>query len=343
LKPDCSIVVVTYNSAECIDRCLDACLRFELPVIVVDNASSDATLAEVAKRPQVLLLRNDTNEGFAAAINAGIQAAATPKVLLLNPDAEPVTGLIFLNAAVDGTVVGAAGGRLLGSDGIEQVGFQHRRLPTPWTLAFEVLGFNRLFPGNPVNRRYRLSAPAEFVEQPAGAFLLIHKSAWSAIGGFDETFYPAWFEDVDFCKRLLDAGYKIRYVPEAVAIHEGGHSFRKIEWRTRQVQWYVSLLRYGSKHFSWSGRALVCTALIVASVPRAIVGLWTQRSAEALVVFSRVLALSFRFLTGRGEAGVPRRSIKTAQTYALDPLSGACVSGVTAVRHKISQPDGFNG
>ena len=343
MRTDCSIVVIAYNSGGCIGRCLDACLPLGLPVLVVDNASSDETVAQVTQRSNVRLIRNSENLGFAAAANLGIRASETGKVLLLNPDAEPVSGIEEFIAAVDGGSIGAAGGRLLNLDGTEQSGFQVRTLPTPWTLAFEVLGLNRLFPNNPVNRRYRQQSPAEFVEQPAGAFLMIQKSAWEAVGGFDESFYPAWFEDVDFCKRLLDAGYRIRFVPEAAARHEGGHSFKRLEWKAKQVQWYVSLLRYGSKHYSWAGRALVCTAVFAASVPRALVGLWTQRSAEPLVVCKEVMGHSLRFLTGRREAGVPRGRIVTAQQYALDPLSGACVSGVTTVRRKISQPDGFNG
>ncbi len=75
-----------------------------------------------------------------------------------------------------------------------------------------MLGLNRLWPGNPVNRRYRcldldLEAAAD-VEQPAGAFLLIRRDAWQALGGFDEGFHPIWFEDVDFLKRARDAGYR---------------------------------------------------------------------------------------------------------------------------------------
>lgn len=336
---------MTYNAAEWVGKCLDACLRFHWPVIVVDNASTDATLAEVRKRPAVQILAQAENRGFAGGANIGIAAAATPKVLLLNPDAEPVGGLEALSLAVDGVSVGAAGGRLISSDGDEQRGFQYRSLPTPLTLAFEILGVNRVFPGNPVNRKYRHPMPTEAgdVEQPAGAFLLVHKEAWLTINGFDETFHPAWFEDVDFCKRLLTAGYRIRYVREAVVIHEGGYSFRNMEWREKQVQWYVSLLRYVSKHFSRLGRTLVCTSLLVALAPRALAGLWMERDAGPLVVVKRVFWLACRHLAGRGEDGVSRRSKKSAQPYALDRLSGACVSGVTAVRHEISQPDGFNG
>ena len=87
-----------------------------------------------------------------------------------------------------------------------------------------MLGLNRIWPGNPVNRRYRTASPNRLVdvEQPAGAFLMVRRSAWSALGGFDENFFPIWFEDVDFCKRLHDAGLKIVFLPGCGRPPSGG-------------------------------------------------------------------------------------------------------------------------
>ena len=134
-----------------------------------------------------------------------------------------------------------------------QAGFAVRRLPTPLALALEVLLINRLWPGNSVNWHYRcygfnLDEPAE-IEQPAGAFLMFRREVWESLGGLDEGFYPIWFEDVDFCKRLRDHGYHVYYEPRAVATHLGGHSIRKILLEKRELYWYGSLLKYCSKHF----------------------------------------------------------------------------------------------
>ena len=78
---------------------------------------------------------------------------------------------------------------------------------------------------------------------------MFRREVWQRLGGFDTQFYPLWFEDVDFCKRACDLGLKIQYVPQVTARHQGGHSIAGLDWACREVYWYVSLLRYASKHF----------------------------------------------------------------------------------------------
>lgn len=299
------IVVVTYNSADVIDGCLEACLQVPgAQVVVVDNASADDTADRVGRWSGVRLIANDTNRGFAGAVNQGITALNTTAVLLLNPDAIPASGIEGLERAVAEPGVGAATGRLLGPDGDEQHGFNVRALPTTRTFIFEVLGLNRMFPWNPINQRYRQPTPQTecAVEQPAGAFLMLKRQAWIAVGGFDEEFYPIWFEDVDYCKRLHDNKYRILFLPSAVARHQGGHSARKLSWRQRQLVWYGSLLRYASKHFSGASRTAVCAAVILGSFPRAVVGMRRVGVAEAMSVFFDVVCLTGQSLR-MGERG----------------------------------------
>ena len=302
-------VIVTYNSDGEIGSCLDSAMGRVESVIVVDNASSDGTLSEVRKRPHVALLANTGNRGFAAAVNQGIQALDTPYILLLNPDAVLQTGLEELAAACDDPGVGAAAGKLIGSDGRPQTGFSIRRFPTPLALSLEALGVNRIWRGNPVNRRYRCldvdpEAPAD-VDQPAGAFLLIRRQAWQAVGGFDEGFYPIWFEDVDFLKRARGAGFRVRYAPGAVACHGGGHSVGRIPWESREVCWYGSLMRYSFKHFRLAGRVLVWAAVVTGCAFRAAFGVLCQRRLSPLAVYGRVISFAcLRLVSGRiGEAG----------------------------------------
>jgi N-acetylglucosaminyl-diphospho-decaprenol L-rhamnosyltransferase len=288
------IVVVTWNSADVIGDCLDACAQFgDVEVVVVDNASSDNTVDVVRSRPSVRLMANTQNRGFAAAVNQGVGALGCPAVLLLNPDAAPTTRLDSLARAVEAPGVGAAGGRLIDQAGQTQDGFNVRSFPTPLTLAFEVLGLNRLFPWNPVNRSYRLRLSHEAdVDQPAAAFLMVNREVWGAVGGLDEGFWPAWFEDVDFCLRLRLAGYRIRYVPEACATHVGGHSATYLSWESRQLFWYGSLLRYSGKHFRALGRRVVAGALMVACVPRALIGMMAESRLGATGVYSKVFRLA---------------------------------------------------
>jgi GT2 family glycosyltransferase len=300
------IVVVTYNSADVIDGCLDACLRVpSASIVVVDNASSDGTVDRVRRRLGVELIANKTNRGFAAAVNQGFAALEDEQaILILNPDCAPLVGIADLEGAVLSEEVGAATGRLIGLDGEEQHGFNVRSLPSSTTLAFEVLGLNRIWPGNPVNRRYRTAAPDRpgHVEQPAAAFLMVRRAAWAALGGFDESFFPIWFEDVDFCKRLHDTGLKIVFLPGSTARHEGGHSASKLPWGARQLFWYGSLLRYASKHMSAGPRYVVGLSVILACFPRTVAGMLQFGVAEPVSVYSKVVRLAGQFLR-KGERG----------------------------------------
>ncbi len=284
-------MVVTYNSEEVIGNCLRACLALPRPnsILVVDNASADRTV-ERARALGVRVEANNRNRGFAGAVNQGISALPDAAILILNPDAVPQRGIARMESAVLMEHIGAVGGTLVGLDGLPQEGFQVRSFPTPWTLVFEMLGLNRLFPANPVNRSYRFGKP----EQPAGAFLMIRRSAWKEIGGFDERFYPVWFEDVDFCKRLHDAGWGIGFLPDAVASHSGGHSVKALEWAARQRFWYGSLLRYALKHFDLGPRVLVSLTLTFACIPRAVVGILETRSWQPLSVYIDLVGQAFR-------------------------------------------------
>jgi len=300
------IVVITFNSEDVIDDCLDACQRVPGTLtLVVDNASSDSTVALVRARPEVRLIANGENRGFGAAANQGLTALSLPYMLLLNPDAVIVGGLRSLERAVSLPGAGAAGGRLVDLAGSDQEGFHVRGFPAPWTLCFEVLGVNRLWPGNPLNRRYRprlgIIRPSK-VDQPAGAFLMIRREAWQRIGGFDEQFYPIWFEDVDFCKRLREAGFTIMYVPEAVARHRGGHAAWKLTWTSRQFYWYRSMLAYARKHFSPSGRAALSLAIVIGFGVRSAARLLRTGNLEVAAIYSRIVRLAALCAAGRQDS-----------------------------------------
>src|SRR5579863_5143899 len=181
-----AIVVVTYNSAAEIGACLDALAGLsenDAEILVVDNASSDSTREEVARR-NISLIANRGNAGFAAALNQGVRATRSPLVLSLNPDAHLVRGLGAMIQQMEEPGTGAVGGMLVGEDGNPQAGFMARNLPTPAALILEVLGINRLFPRNRANWHYRCLGldPMNLspVDQPAGAFLMFSRAIWEA-------------------------------------------------------------------------------------------------------------------------------------------------------------------
>jgi N-acetylglucosaminyl-diphospho-decaprenol L-rhamnosyltransferase len=309
MKP-LGVVIVTYNSEAVIGACLDSLRNTDARIVVVDNASNDTTREEVAGRPEVTLLANPWNRGFAAAVNQGIDALDCPYVLLLNPDAELVGGLDELIAACSPPGVAAASGKLIDERGEPETGFQVRRFPSAASLGLEVLGVNRLWPGNPVNRYYRCASldpeAAAEVEQPAGAFLLIKREVWRELGGFDERFTPLWFEDVDFCKRAVGAGYRIEYRPEAVAKHRGGHAVQGLPLERREVYWYGNLLMYAAKHFRHLALAVVCILVVLGSILRTAWGIVRSRSLKHLGIYGSVVRLAGWFLfTGRREGLCP--------------------------------------
>ena len=264
---DTAIVIVTYNSALEIGQCLEAAIPTGARILVIDNASQDHTVSVVGKYP-VQLIANESNRGFAGAVNQGVRESEADYVLLLNPDAVLRGGIERLRTLCMEPSVGAAAGLLVGGDGKPQAGFTVRKLPTPVSLSFEVLGLNRVFPRNPVNWRFRCfnlrldgKEPIS-VEQPAGALLMFRRADWETIGGFDERFHPLWFEDVDFCARLKHHGRVILLAPEVLARHTGSHSILNMAREIRHYYWYGNLLRYASKHFSPLNRKLVCASVI---------------------------------------------------------------------------------
>jgi N-acetylglucosaminyl-diphospho-decaprenol L-rhamnosyltransferase len=262
-----TIAVVAWNSAREIESCLAACGRNHTgPIVVIDNHSTDDTAQRVARFSRVRLVRNPENRGFAGAVNQALRLAETEFVLLLNPDVQ---------LACDAAGAGAAAGVLLGADGQAQRGFTFRRLPTAAALSLEMLGINRLWPTNPVNRRWRCAdadlTRSQYVEQPAGAFLLLRKSVWQAVGGFDERFFPAWFEDVDFCRRLHEAGEKVLFEPRWRARHEGGRSVQQLDSKAKAAAWYGNLLRYAGV-WKFPARCLTSVAALLALGPRLLQG-----------------------------------------------------------------------
>lgn len=308
-------VVVAYNSAEHIESCLDSCLRYagslSAGIVVIDNASADTTVEKSRSKRGIRTVENRENRGFAGAVNQGFELLEdADAVLILNPDVVLLDDPIKLAEQLADPRVAAASGRLLDEAGRAQAGFQVRRFPTAATLVCENLGLNRLWPGNPVNRRYRcLDLEVDRtgdVEQPAGACLLLRRTAWAAVGGLDERFFPVWFEDVDLLKRLARAGWRARYVAAFSARHAGGHSVRAVEWGQRQLYWCGSLLRYAAIHCSRFGLWTVGVSILLGWVPRAVTGIVSQRSFQRLTEYEKMFRLVSAYLwAGRSEARRP--------------------------------------
>jgi N-acetylglucosaminyl-diphospho-decaprenol L-rhamnosyltransferase len=284
-----SVVIVTWNSAAHIARCLASLPAQDVEIVVIDNASSDGTAAEVRRFPRVKLIASTTNLGFAAACNLGAKQSGGEILLFLNADTQLQSSLVpFEELFRKRSSCVAAGAKLIDTEGRPQAGFLVRSFPTTTSLLFEILLINRLLPNNPVNLRYRCWAfdadePAE-VDQPAGAALAVRRKAFNEVGGFDERFYPLWFEDVDLCLRLKRAGGVIRYEPEVVFTHQGGHSLQALDYSDKQVYWYRNLIYYVRKNLGWWASVVIRAGLLLGLSLRAlaeVANLDTGRNRES--------------------------------------------------------------
>jgi GT2 family glycosyltransferase len=288
-----SVLVVTWNSAATLDRCLGSLDSGAHEIIVVDNASQDGSAELVSARfPRVRLLRQRVNIGFAAAINAAARHARGDALLLLNPDAAATPGALerlaaFLAAHDD---CGAAAGLLVGADGLPQRGFAVRRFPSLASCAVDLLLVDKLWPGNPISRRYlALDLPVDRpsdVEQPAAACLMVRRRAFDAVGGMDERFFPAWFEDVDLCRRLRHAGWRIVLVPDAPFQHQGGVAMRALGLRDFSQAWYANLRRYFEKHHGRASTVALRALIVTGMIARAAIALLAGRPREARTYLS---------------------------------------------------------
>lgn len=265
-----SLVYVSWNARPFLERALETSRVLGVPTVVVDNASTDGTAEHVRLRhPEVSLIAADLNLGFAGGVNAGVRETTSAWVVLLNPDIllMPDALAMLLRAGEHDASIGAVGAQLIGPDGVPQPTYSLRRFPTLASWAVDLLLIDQVWPDNPITRRYLawdLDRDVDHdAEQPAAACLLVRRAAFDAVGGFDTQFHPAWFEDVDFCRRLRLAGYRIRYVAGARIVHEGGVAMRALSLGSFSTIWYRNLLRYAAKHGGLLTRIAIRPLLIV--------------------------------------------------------------------------------
>lgn len=275
---DLSIIIVSWNTKDLLIKCLESLFlnhpsgTFE--VIVVDSASTDNSLEMVGKLfPNVQLIDNEENIGFARANNQGLRLCQGSTLLLLNPDTEVRPGALdamldFLNSNPS---VGAVGPRVLNPDG----SLQHSCSPFP-TLGREFL---RLFhlPGNRPDGYYRMEfwnqEKPHKVDVLLGACILIRWEVLDQVGLFDENFFM-YSEETDLCYRIKHAGWELYWVPQAEIVHYGGKSTEQIA-ESMFLQLYRSKLQYFRKHHGPQVIALYKILLVIVSLSRQITVLFS--------------------------------------------------------------------
>lgn len=253
-----SVIIVSRNVSPLLDRCLISVKKQELwarrsmEILVVDNASHDGSLAMVKrKHPQVRLIANAENRGFAAAANQGLTLARGKFLAVLNSDTEVSAGAfdILVDYARRNPHAGIIGPQVLGLDGSIQP--TRRDLPNFTNILFARKSpLHRFLPSHPLARRYLMADgdPGQIQQVPAlaGVCLLLSRVLWDRIGGFDEGFFM-YLEDIDLCLRAWQAGWTVDYVPQARVRHWWGASACQ-ERRAMEQRHRRSLYRYFLKH-----------------------------------------------------------------------------------------------
>lgn len=260
---DLSIIIVSWNVADLLAACLESIIESNIvigdssgtgdvtaEIIVVDSASSDHTVAMIRENyPQVNLLAQAENVGFTRGNNIGFEAAQGRHLFMLNPDTEIIGDAIeqmvrYLDAQSD---VGIIGPHTLNTDGSTQS--SRRRFPTKTIAFFESTWLQPFAPKSMMDHFYVNNKPDDAVidvDWVQGSALLARREVYAQIGGLDEGF-TMFSEELDWCKRTKDAGWRVIYLGTAQITHHGGKSTDQVP-ANKHIYFQESKLRYFRKH-----------------------------------------------------------------------------------------------
>ncbi len=262
--PEASVVVVTHNALPWIEPCLESVRG--VPTVVVDNASTDGTPDVVRELFLDVQVVEQENRGLAAGWNVGIRRTSGRWVLILNADAwlvgDALAELVaFGDARPDAAVVGP---RLSNPDGSLQRSV--RGFPTPWRLATEYFFLRKLAPRSRLlNAFYAANFAHDEVREAEflmGACLLVRRAAIDEVGLLDESFF-LFSEETDWCRRFVDAGWKVLFFPGAECVHVGGASHGGRMFRENVRGHLRYLAKHEGRRSAERARRLLRLALVV--------------------------------------------------------------------------------
>ena len=253
-SPDVSIIVVSWNVCELLRACLQAIVRgrgtLDVEIIVVDSGSTDGSAAMVQQEfPWVQLVTCNENVGFPKGNNWGIARASGRHILLLNPDTEVQAGALptMVDYLESNLEVGVVGPQLLNPDGSVQS--SRRRFPTLVTAFFESTWLEGIAPAAVMHRYHTLDLPDDEtadVDWLTGACLMVRRQVVDQVGGLDEGYFM-YSEELDWCRRIKAAGWRVVYLPAARVLHHIGKSSEQAV-TARHVNFQRAKLRYFRKY-----------------------------------------------------------------------------------------------
>lgn len=263
-----SIIIVSWNVSELLRECLQSIEatrgELRLETIVVDSASADDSVNMIQTEfPDVRLVACAENVGFPRGNNIGLSMAKGRNLLLLNPDTRVLSDALatlvaFLESNID---VGAVGPQLLNPDGSVQS--SRRRFPTLTTMLFESTWLEGVAPSSVLDRYYVRDLPdgeTADVDWVTGACIMAPRKVFDEVGGLDEGYYM-YSEELDWCRRVRDAGWRVVYLPEAQVVHHTGKSSEQAV-TARHINFQQAKLRYARKYHGAGTAAILRTYLL---------------------------------------------------------------------------------
>ncbi len=257
-RPVISAIVIAYDGMKFLPECLGT-LKSDLgsiqhELIVVDNGSVDGSAAFVqANYPSAQVIENGRNLGFAGAVNIGIEAAVGENLYILNQDLRFRPGVAngLLRRIAEDDKIGLIGPGFVNFEGAPQKSV--RAFPTYRHVFYRALFLDRLFSTHREFSHWRMGwfdhRDEMFVDQPMGAVMMIPRKVIDEVGLMDESF-PILFNDVDICRRISDAGYKLLYYPEVTVEHYVGATTGRWPYRMKAIS-HAAMYRYLRKYARW--------------------------------------------------------------------------------------------
>lgn len=257
-RPDLSVVILSYNNSDILRKTLQSVLRsvtgYRFEVIVVDNDSPDhsADMVEAEFGREVKLIRNKNN-GFSAGNNVGLKHARGRYILFLNPDTEVDTNVFQECVALmdERKDIGMLGCKLIKGDGKPDHAAK-RTFPNPWNSFLYFLHLSRFLPKSQLYDAGNFSADEEGeTDSLSGAFMMTRSEVVDKVGGWDEDFFM-YGEDIEYCYRVKQAGWKVYYYPKVVTIHYKGQSSKRVSnfslYHFHKAMWIFYKKHYAKKY-----------------------------------------------------------------------------------------------
>lgn len=311
MNVDVSIIILNYNTCrltmDCLRSVYDSETRYSYEIILIDNNSHDDSVEMISKEfPDVLLIANSENVGFAKGNNQGMEASSGRYVLLLNSDTVVrkdtlETMVAFMDSRPD---LGASGCKVILPDGSLDKACK-RGFPTPSASFYYAFGFSKLFPDRPRFNGYQLgyldpddSYPVDCL---VGAFMLLRRETIEQVGGLDETFFM-YGEDLDWCYRIKAAGWGIYYYPQTSIVHLKGGSARRRPFKI-VYEFHRAMILFHKKHYSRRYNSMINGAVYAG------VGVkFTLSLLRNVLIAPRKVPTPAQSLTVPGEAGLRNES-----------------------------------